>query len=294
MKPLKRKCRWLTLPFWIASRNLARRPSRLSWMTMSSLWTPTSLLQHIGTNAELQHYTGTTRSRMRQISRSARVSKCGWIRRILFIRCSVRLTYQSDEDFSLTHIAAFEPPAHRSGMHALLEHSRQTYGPLPSELRRIRSRTNSRPTPYPQPQRAVRVSTVRLDNSTIQTSAVSVPSTAPALIPQALQQRPVNPNAIVAEASPLVTGKKAKVDSVLFSQSHIDFDARRTAPGRGTRRVGKENKENTASPGVMTAYVSILPQLSVTDFRTSAPETAYALTALDLVVALLLLAHLLS
>ena len=228
-------------------------------MIMSSLWTPRSFLRHIGTNAELQHCTGTTRSRMKQISRSARVSKCGWIRRILSIRCSVRLTYQSDEDFPLTHSAAFKPPAHRSGMHALLEHSRQTYGPLPSELRRIRSRTNSRPTPYPQPQRAVRASTVRLDNST--KSAASVPSTAPALIPQALQQRPVNPNAIVTEASPFVTGKKAKVDSGLFSQSHIDFDARRNTPGRGTRKVGKENKENTALPGAMTAYVSILPQL---------------------------------
>jgi hypothetical protein len=127
-------------------------------MTMSSLWTPTSHLQHFGMNTELQHCAGTTRSRMRQISRSARVSKCGWTPRILSIRCNVRLTYQIDEDFPLTHIAAFEPPAHRSGMRALLEHSRQTYGPLPAELRRIRSRTSSRPTPYPQPQRAVRVS----------------------------------------------------------------------------------------------------------------------------------------
>jgi hypothetical protein len=226
---------------------------------MSSLWTPTSHLQHFGMNTELQHCAGTTRSRMRQISRSARVSKCGWTPRILSIRCNVRLTYQIDEDFPLTHIAAFEPPAHRSGMRALLEHSRQTYGPLPSELRRIRSRTSSRPTPYPQPQRAVRVSSVRPDIPAIQTSAVSASSTALALIPQALQQRPVNPNAVVAEVPPLVTGKKAKVDSGSFSQSRIDFDVRRNTPGRAKRRVGKENKENTASPGAMTAYVLILP-----------------------------------
>jgi serine/arginine repetitive matrix protein 2 len=153
--------------------------------------------------------------------------------------------------------AAFEPPSHRSGMRALLDHSRQTYGPLPSELRRIRSRTSSRPSPYPQPQRAVRISSVRLDNPTIQTPAVSAPSTVPALIPQVLQQRPANPNAVVAEVSPLVTGK-VKVDSGSFSQSRIDFDVRRNTPGRAKRGVGKENKENTASPGAMTAYVSIL------------------------------------
>jgi len=39
-------------------------------------------------------------------------------------------------------------------MQALLEHSVQSYGPLPSELRpcRIRSCTSSRPSPYPQTQ----------------------------------------------------------------------------------------------------------------------------------------------
>ena len=164
---------------------------------------------------------------------------------------------QIDKDFPLTHIAAFEPPAYRSGMRALLEHSRQTYVALPAELRRIRSRTSSRPTPYPQPQRAVRVSlspsTVRPDIPSIQASAVSAPSTVPALIPQALQQRRVNPNTVVAEGSPLVTGKNVKVDSGSFSQSRIGFDARRNTPGRAKRGVGKENKENFTSPGTMTA-----------------------------------------
>src|SRR5258707_9046800 len=46
---------------------------------------------------------------------------------------------------------AFQPPHHPAGMRALLEHSVQSYGPLPSELRprRVRSRTSSRPSPYP-------------------------------------------------------------------------------------------------------------------------------------------------
>lgn len=48
-------------------------------------------------------------------------------------------------------LLAFEPPHHAEGMKAMLEHSVQTYGPLPSELRphRMRSRKDSRPSPYP-------------------------------------------------------------------------------------------------------------------------------------------------
>lgn len=173
------------------------------------------------------------------------------------MQCSVRLPYQIDGGFPLTQIAAFEPPTHRSGMHALLEHSRQTYGSLPADLRRIRSRTSSRPTPYPQPQRAVKISLspskVRPDIPTTQTSAVSAPSAAPVLMPQALQQRPVNPNAVVAEEPHLVPGKNAKTDSGLSSQSRMDLETRRNTPGRTKRGVGKKNKENITSPGAMTA-----------------------------------------
>jgi serine/arginine repetitive matrix protein 2 len=143
-------------------------------------------------------------------------------------------------------------------MRALLEHSRQTYGILPAELRRIRSRTSSRPTPYPQPQRAVKISlspsTVRPDvPTTTQTSAVPAPSVAPVLIPQALQQHPLNLNTVVAEESPLVPRKNAKVDSGSLSQSRIGLDARGNMPGRTKRGVGKKNKENITSPGAMTA-----------------------------------------
>ncbi|KAH9173849.1 hypothetical protein EDB89DRAFT_1905013 [Lactarius sanguifluus] len=162
-----------------------------------------------------------------------------------------------DTPFSIYAVQSFEPPAHCSGMRALLEHSRQTYGSLPAELRRIRSRTSSRPTPYPQRQRAVKISlspsTTRPVIPTSQTSAVLAPSATPALIPQALQQRPVNPNTVVAEESSLAPGKNAKVGSGPFSHSRIGFDARRNTPGRAKRGVGKENKENTISSAVMTA-----------------------------------------
>ncbi|KAF7437378.1 hypothetical protein PC9H_004217 [Pleurotus ostreatus] len=56
-----------------------------------------------------------------------------------------------DTPFSIFALQSFDPPNHPSGMQALLEHSVQNYGPLPSELRphRVRSRTQSRASPYP-------------------------------------------------------------------------------------------------------------------------------------------------
>ncbi|KAJ7667434.1 hypothetical protein B0H17DRAFT_254379 [Mycena rosella] len=60
----------------------------------------------------------------------------------------------SDTPFSVYALQAFQPPQHPEGMQALLQHSVQNYGPLPSELgpRRVRSRTQSRASPYPQRQ----------------------------------------------------------------------------------------------------------------------------------------------
>jgi hypothetical protein len=56
----------------------------------------------------------------------------------------------TDTPFSLYALQEFEPPTNPEGMQALLEHSVQNYGPLPSELgpRRVRSRTGSRASPY--------------------------------------------------------------------------------------------------------------------------------------------------
>ncbi|KAJ6619274.1 hypothetical protein B0H10DRAFT_2216971 [Mycena sp. CBHHK59/15] len=59
----------------------------------------------------------------------------------------------SDTPFSVYALQTFQPPKHPAGMQALLEHSVRNYGPLPSELgpRRVRSRTQSRASPYPRP-----------------------------------------------------------------------------------------------------------------------------------------------
>ncbi|KAJ7785840.1 hypothetical protein B0H16DRAFT_1354701 [Mycena metata] len=58
----------------------------------------------------------------------------------------------SDTSFSRAVLQDFLPPKNPAGMQALLQHSVQTYGPLPSELgpRRVRSRTQSRASPYPR------------------------------------------------------------------------------------------------------------------------------------------------
>ncbi|KAJ6451363.1 hypothetical protein C8R47DRAFT_1229888 [Mycena vitilis] len=57
-----------------------------------------------------------------------------------------------DTPFFLYALQAFSPPKNPEGMQALLQHSVQNYGPLPSELgpRRVRSRTSSRASPYPR------------------------------------------------------------------------------------------------------------------------------------------------
>ncbi|KAJ6511227.1 hypothetical protein DFH09DRAFT_999601 [Mycena vulgaris] len=58
----------------------------------------------------------------------------------------------SDTPFSVYALQAFQPPKNPEGMQALLQHSVQNYGPLPSDLgpRRVRSRTQSRASPYPR------------------------------------------------------------------------------------------------------------------------------------------------
>ncbi len=140
-------------------------------------------------------------------------------------------------------------------MRALLEHSHKTYGPLSAELRRIRSRTNSRPSPYPQPQRAVKISLSPLTmgpevaTSVALNPAPATPSASPApiLASQALQQRTVNINTAATGVSSLVPGKTAKSDAKSLSQLRSGSSAR--------RGVGKENQDKDPYSRAMTAYV---------------------------------------
>jgi serine/arginine repetitive matrix protein 2 len=171
------------------------------------------------------------------------------------------MSYLISGELPLTRFAAFEPPAHRSGMRALLEHSRQTYGPLSAELRRIRSRTSSRPSPYPQPQRAVKISlsslTVAPEVPAPKPAPAPAPSasTAPKLAPQALQQRTVNVNTVAAEVSSLMPGKIVKGDSGSVPQPKSGSGARRSVLGWAKRGIGKENQGKDSTSRAMTAYV---------------------------------------
>jgi serine/arginine repetitive matrix protein 2 len=145
-----------------------------------------------------------------------------------------------------------------------LEHSCKTYGPLSAELRRIRSRTNSRPSPYPQPQRAVKISLSPLTKGPeVATSVAPKPASAPApsappapvLAPQALQQRTVNINSTATGVCSSVPGKAAKGDSDSLSHSRSGLGVRRSVLGWAKRGVGKENQDKDPSSGVLTGYV---------------------------------------
>jgi hypothetical protein len=149
--------------------------------------------------------------------------------------------------------SAFDPPRHPSGMQALLHHSIQNYGPLPSELRprRMRSRVNSRPSPYPR---------------TIKTSFTSAPEQVRAAIiaavaenvpndairaqgqPKALQQISVNPN-ITMQGDAMSPCKPERVFG-LPPRPRVGSITRRAALGwakRGASRNGVENKENAVN-----------------------------------------------
>ncbi|PCH37125.1 hypothetical protein WOLCODRAFT_140718 [Wolfiporia cocos MD-104 SS10] len=65
-----------------------------------------------------------------------------------------------DTAYTLQVMQSFRPPTTREGMLAFLKYSRETVKPLPPELRppHVRSRTSSRVSPYPLPQRLSDVS----------------------------------------------------------------------------------------------------------------------------------------
>ncbi|TDL15217.1 hypothetical protein BD410DRAFT_845383 [Rickenella mellea] len=102
-----------------------------------------------------------------------------------------------DTPFSIFAVQSFDPPADPPGMKALLEHSQKTYGPLPSDLRasRRRSRTLSRPSPYPRsmlkPDDSRPIIDVSIPNITIG-SIDAIP----------LQEIQVNPNVDLLALSP--------------------------------------------------------------------------------------------
>lgn len=152
--------------------------------------------------------------------------------------------------------AAFQPPRDPVGMKVLLEHSVQTYGPLPSELhpRRVRSRTSSRVSPYPQ-GRTIKVS---LSPQQSRGAVVDTPRAY-----HALQDVSLNPNLMspMTVLSPSVIALKANKENA--SRPRVASNARRTALG-WSKRPGKtstdlkENAVNTSQGSIMMTCVFFL------------------------------------
>ncbi|KAL4064764.1 hypothetical protein V8B97DRAFT_2010772 [Scleroderma yunnanense] len=169
-----------------------------------------------------------------------------------------------DTPFSLFAVQSFDPPRHRSGMQALLEHSIQNYHPLPSDLRRMRSRAESRPSPYP---RSIKTSfssspiNDQLRVAVVNSVAAAADNPPCQLIPSALREVTIDPNRI---SSPqhcekpgdgkilILPGDKPEQVFGLPSRPRVASTARRAALGwtkRSTGRIGAENKENNTSLG---------------------------------------------
>ncbi len=165
-------------------------------------------------------------------------------------------------------------------MQAILEHSQKTYGPLPHELRamRRRSRTLSRPSPYPRSRKS---SLTASTEKSIPQISLFAPEVSP------LKELPVNTNRIananilspapalqpLQPVSPLDLNWQEKshqninvADPATFGvpisnvRRRVHSNARRSALGWSKRSSGKsstENKEN-AVQGMLTRSVVII------------------------------------
>ena len=173
---------------------------------------------------------------------------------------------------------AFHPPQHLAGIKALLDHSVQNYGPLPSELRprRMRSRTQSRPSPYPQSRAIFTPSSPLVHPSPL---LHRTPKPAPVL-----QQMPTNKNVNVMSPrtapsslsslkpfSPLVVEQKCELSAfglvpAVRPLGLVGSTPRKTtAPGarsgsrltkRSTGKSSGDQKENVVGQGSGMVYVS--------------------------------------
>ena len=151
-------------------------------------------------------------------------------------------------------------------MQALLEHSVQSYRPLPSDLRSRRVRTSSRPSPYPQS----RVSKITL--SPDQTRPSNVEEVQKTSATPVLQEVKVNTN---VKSSTLPSLEAIKPFSPMFldvepkrenayglapaARPRVPSNARRTALGWSKRSTGgkssTDQKENVVGQGAVMTFV---------------------------------------
>ena len=155
-------------------------------------------------------------------------------------------------------------------MQALLEHSVQSYRPLPSDLRSRRVRTSSRPSPYPQS----RVSKITISPDQTRPTNV-VEEVQKALATPVLQEVKVNTNAKSSTApslesikpfSPIFLDVEPKRENAYglapAARPRVPSNARRTALGWSKRSTGgkssTDQKENVVGQGGVKTFVLFL------------------------------------
>lgn len=172
-------------------------------------------------------------------------------------------------------------------MQALLKESVKSYRALPHELnpRRIRPRTNSRPSPYPRAARHMKPT-----NSPEESSLSSFGSLALQEVSTNLLKSPAPTLDILKPFSPLILGS-GKTNSPFSAppkdvRQRVGSAARRSALGwskRSTKSSNgqKENKENASIGALMTYAISPSPVLRLISYcsqtwRISATKQAHA------------------
>ncbi|KAI0696589.1 hypothetical protein BC835DRAFT_853465 [Cytidiella melzeri] len=176
-----------------------------------------------------------------------------------------------DTPFSVFAVQSFQPPHNKTGMQALLEHSKQNYGPIPSELRphRVRSRTSSRPTPYPirqhfsvsPEQHPAGQSFSFHDESSVSSMGLREISINPNITilssPPTLEVNPFSPFAVEMETS------KPDKSALGIPRQRVSSSARRTALGWSKRTTGKSSTGKSSSSNKENANKENVSQGSI-------------------------------
>jgi serine/arginine repetitive matrix protein 2 len=163
-----------------------------------------------------------------------------------------------DTPFSVFAVQSFQPPHHPSGMKVMLEHSQQHYVPLPAELRchRVRSRTYSRPSPYPQ--RTIKPASPEMvsPQPSPRKQGKAVATIAQPLQPKSINVNSKTPAPALKNVNPIspfvVEFEKCKGDKSINERTirpRVASSTRRAALGWSKRIPGKssELKENTST-----------------------------------------------
>ena len=154
-------------------------------------------------------------------------------------------------------------------MEAMLEHSKQNYGPLPGELRpfRVRSRTSSRASPYPVRTRRISLTAEIQANMVLTGRPFDAPDELPTACsressinsntrvftpPQPLETQPFSSFSIQLDSVP---NSAAKYSNGL-PRPRVTSSARRAALGWSKRSTGKSSTSSSATSSAKSSTSS--------------------------------------